>query len=327
MKLLKTSSDALILARLRNRMNTHLGDSVKSLLSYGEDAWTSDAGGQIHSLGANLRALDAFIRNHPEYGKKKLGLVHFNEEYSKKTLLRISRKRGRVSEYDEKILKSVILINELAGRDVTGHKKLLKITAKKSSIKQRPHIVAHSEHFRNELLKYCRAPLSKSYSFTDARDKALLAIILYTPLRLNTLHLLERKDLQNGSLYVPFDAMKTREAVNFPLPTLVLQAINQYLSLRSDENPYLFVKSNGDRVGKNAIYKLICRRSQKLLGQHLCPHDFRRIMATFVAAQEGESMAANLLVISVGVLRSNYDLSTTSNKLQKALEKLNGMEG
>ncbi|RYZ49724.1 MAG: hypothetical protein EOP07_24025 [Proteobacteria bacterium] len=188
-------------------------------------------------------------------------------------------------------------------------------------------LAANAEKYREEILEYCQSKSTKApaLKFTESRDKFIFALLLHVPIRLNSLHLIERNWIKDGVIYLPADAVKNRKEINIDLPALVLRKLNDYLALRTDNNQKLLVSYQGHPILKKSLYRTVYRRTEKAAGVRLGPHAFRSIVATWASKLIGSEFAADILVISPSVLRKHYYMSDETDKLRNALAKLRGV--
>jgi integrase/recombinase XerD len=155
------------------------------------------------------------------------------------------------------------------------------------------------------------------------RDGLMLAFLAFIPLRRKNLAALEvgRHLVQEGSrwfLVIPADETKTRSAIEFVIPDLLLPYLDNYLRvvrvglLRNKTNNALWIGPRGMPLRYGAIGGVISRHTQRMLNIRLTPHDARDAAATTWAIA---------LPAQVGVARdllSHTDLRTTDKYYNRA---------
>ena len=296
-----------------------------------DNRWTPDASGEIQSSSVPMESLKAFLRHHPRTARGQVvGLTHCDADAARHVLKRMAAKReGRVGGFDPMVVRTLIRLNQTAGRSTTDLKRLLLITKKKVRKKDRSFIKHNADEYRKALLAYFAntvLPKTPSRALVFARDRALITMLLHFPLRRTTLFLAQRNWLKNGVLTIPSDGIKTREEVSIPLPKVVAAAVNAYLELRTDSCEKLFATSDGQELEKASIYKALARRSGSILKVSIGLHNFRRLVASSVSKQIGSEATSHLLIISQKTLMECYDLSDSSQKIAASLEKLGALK-
>ncbi|MBN1374054.1 tyrosine-type recombinase/integrase [Candidatus Dojkabacteria bacterium] len=179
--------------------------------------------------------------------------------------------------------------------------KLIKTERKKSQVAE-----------FDELLKLIEAPMEFEKDDKIAlRNRAILEVLFSTGLRVSELVSLDRDQInENGKIYVIGKGKKGRFVYLTPR---ALTWIKEYLKIREDDKPALFIPYRGGRQGeKNARIstnyieeKLSAYR--KLLGIVVptTPHSLRHGFATYLA-ENGASPAA------IQVLLGHASLNTTT---------------
>lgn len=227
-------------------------------------------------------------------------------------------RRGRVSSFDLSCLEIIIRCRRAFHFPTSDLELLRRKWSKKASKKDRQNLKVHAADYRKIILEWLEKP---SRTKTERRDKALFALLIFVPLRINTVHLLQKSHFDGGILYVPAEYMKGRRSISPRLPSISVERITEYLLSRRDDNPALFATAGGGEIALNSLQRAIRRRTKKLLGTELGPHDFRRIVATTASAVSPDTAAA-LLVISVSILRKSYDLNDSTDRINHALARI-----
>ena len=142
----------------------------------------------------------------------------------------------------------------------------------------------------------------------DYRDGLLLALLVSRPLRRKNLaeleigvHLLAVGD---GFLVsISADSTKSGQPLEFEVPEDLVPYLAHYLSdvrtrfPNAHRHAGLWPSSKGARLGADAIYDLVCRRTRAAFGHEISPHLFRSIAATTLVrdAPAQSLMASDLL--------------------------------
>ncbi len=143
------------------------------------------------------------------------------------------------------------------------------------------------------------------------RDGLLIAVLVALPLRrrsLTALRLDEHVRRVGGTFHLILDRDDTKSghALDVDIPNDLAAYFSRYLAQyrplfpRADVEAELWLSSKGGALGADAIYDLVCRRTQSAFGFAIHPHLFRTIAATTIAreAPENIAMARDLLTHS-----------------------------
>lgn len=155
------------------------------------------------------------------------------------------------------------------------------------------------------------------------RDGLMISLLAFMPLRRKNLAALEigRHLIKEGNsrlIVIPAAETKTRSAIEFVVPELLLPYLATYLDIvrprltRDPDCRALWASPRGRALGSNAIRKLICRHTAAELGVRLTPHDARDAAATTWAIESPSQIA-----ISRDLL-SHRDLRTTQKHYNRA---------
>lgn len=164
----------------------------------------------------------------------------------------------------------------------------------------------------NELIKVIEAPMEYEHNSRVAlRNRALLEMLFSTGLRISELISLNRDQInEQGKIYVLGKGKKGRFVY---LTERALYWVNEYLSIRKDEAPALFIPYRGGRNGEvgerlspNYIQeRLSFYRNALKIVVPTTPHSLRHGFATYLA-EEGASPAA------IQILLGHSSLNTTT---------------
>jgi len=155
------------------------------------------------------------------------------------------------------------------------------------------------------------------------RDGLLIALLATRPLRRRSLAGIEvGRQLQRvGTHYVielAEDDTKTGNAVEFAVPDTLTPCIDAYLTRYRPMFPdaattaALWLSTKGGRLGAEAIYDLVCRRTEQAFGISIHPHLFRDIAVTAIAREAPAALAV------AGDLLTHSKLETTQKHYSRA---------
>lgn len=142
-----------------------------------------------------------------------------------------------------------------------------------------------SDHDRDLLLSLVPDPGSQSpakrLQFT--RDRAILTLFCYAGLRRNELRLLDRADVQFGHGRLHVRHGKGRKQRYIPLAPATLDAVRDYLRLRVDPEPALFLSNRRRRISNEALGDVLSRYLSGLgAEERITLHALRRTFATIL---------------------------------------------
>ena len=286
--------------------------------------WTPDSSGEYHTAKVVSDAIAHVIRNHDKYRVKPIGIDDLNAESCFRALQKAAMKRKRWSTFDERALKTMVQLLRFLGRPVDKHQIYVKMITRLAVVLSRGHIKANAEVYREKLLAYVQSSevSPRSWPTIEMRDKAIIALLLHFPVRLNTISLLLESQTHEMMLSIPKSSMKNRVSVSVEIPDVVRVAFQRYFSMVKPSSIWLFPDRKGERLRKNGLYKAIRKRVSKTLGIKLSPHDFRRCLATICSKSFGADVSANFLVITTQILRQSYDLSDHGDRANDAIQRL-----
>lgn len=113
-----------------------------------------------------------------------------------------------------------------------------------------------------------------------SRDQVIMELLYGSGLRVSELVNLKREnlDLENGLIRVLGKGNKERIV---PVTNCAIQAIKNYLGMRSDENPVLLLNYKGSHLSDRSIRRILNKLVAKVsLEQHVHPHMLRHSFAT-----------------------------------------------
>jgi len=167
-----------------------------------------------------------------------------------------------------------------------------------------------------ELLRVCR-----SRSFLDARDAAILLLLLDTGLRASELCSLTVDDLDWTAQTLTVIGKGDRVRVT-PFGHAVHEALARYLPNRGEEleTSALFVTHDGLPLSRFALWKIVRRRCEEanIEGVRCSPHSFRHTAAIFALRNGMDAFSVQkLLGHSSPTMTQRYLQSMTSEDVQE----------
>lgn len=164
----------------------------------------------------------------------------------------------------------------------------------------------------NELVALIESPsILEKDPFIAARNRAMLEVLFATGMRISELLNLNRRDIDDsGRIFITGKGRKQRFVY---LTNRAQNLLNQYISLRKDNQQALFVPTKGKnitkaqrRISANYLQERIKRYREKLkINLPTSAHSLRHGFATYLA-EEGASPAA------IQILLGHESLNTTT---------------
>jgi integrase len=133
------------------------------------------------------------------------------------------------------------------------------------------------------------------------RDGLIIALLAEIPLRRRTLTALSigenliRED-NYWRLQIAAKDTKTKRSLEFRLSQKLSSRIDHYVSqfrpcIRdASRHGYIWASAKGDGLSANAIYALVCSRTEQELGVRMNPHLFRHASASFWSRQDPQNI-------------------------------------
>lgn len=145
--------------------------------------------------------------------------------------------------------------------------------------------------------------LSPDNSKTGIRDRAILEIFYATGLRVSELVNLKKTDVNLEAGFVLAQGKRSKERI-VPLNSQSILALKEYLKKVNPKGKYLFPNKKGERLSRQAVWKVIRKYAKKLFSQKVSPHTLRHTFATHLI-QGGADLR------SVQLLLGHEDISST----------------
>ncbi len=158
------------------------------------------------------------------------------------------------------------------------------------------------------------------HDLQDLRDHAILELLYASGIRVSELIHLKVTDLTMNELLLKVWGKGNKERL-VPISKRVQSLMQEYLTSRGSDKPYLFLTSRNLPLTRQAVWKIIKKRLLEIpLGKNVSPHTFRHSFATHLLENGADLRLLQELLghasisttqIYTGVsrehLRKNYD--------------------
>lgn len=150
----------------------------------------------------------------------------------------------------------------------------------------------------------------------NKRDKAIIALLFSTGLRVSELINIELDDLQNDSLFIQTKGGKYREIfINDGCRNI----INEYLKVRKDGCSKLFVSNQHTPILRANVNNLLTKvRKQCGIKENVTPHSLRHTFVTDVAREYGVEIARDAVGHSSIAVTNRY-IHSNRETVKKAM--------
>ena len=150
---------------------------------------------------------------------------------------------------------------------------------------------------------------------SDARDKAILLVLLDTGMRLAEFLALNKEDIDpfTGTVFIRIG--KGRKPRNTYLGDKSRQVLRRYMKERKDFSPAVWVSKSGERLTETGLRMMLRRRSAKAGTPVPSPHDFRRAFAL-------ERWRSGVDILTLSRLLGHSSLQVLSRYVKQAGEDL-----
>ena len=111
------------------------------------------------------------------------------------------------------------------------------------------------------------------------RDKAIVCFLEATGCRVSEMVGLDRDDINLRKMECTVLGKGNKQRTVY-LDPVACMTIQEYLAERSDDNPALFIGTNGVRLMQDGVRKMLIRVGKSAGVEHVHPHKFRRTRAT-----------------------------------------------
>ena len=145
---------------------------------------------------------------------------------------------------------------------------------------------------------------------TDARDKAVLLVLLDTGIRLGEFLALNTDDVDPITGMVLIRSGKGRKPRNVYLGDKSRRSLRKYVRQRTDSSPALWINRFGERLADTGLRMILRRRAAKAGVPVPSPHDFRRAFAL-------ERWRAGIDILTLAKLMGHTSLQVLNRYLKQ----------
>lgn len=150
----------------------------------------------------------------------------------------------------------------------------------------------------------------------NKRDKAIIALLFSTGLRVSELINIELDDLQNDSLFIQTKGGKYREIF---INDSCRNIINEYLKVRKDGCSKLFVSNQRTPMLRANVNNLLTKvKKQCDIKENVTPHSLRHTFVTDVAREYGVEIARDAVGHSSIAVTNRY-IHSNRETVKKAM--------
>jgi len=266
-----------------------------------------------------------------DYLNDYLDYLKIDKKYSNNTIMSYNANLKHFFEYYKNDIRTIkkedldnfmnILINENKKNSSIAHyvtvlKEFFKFLEKEEIIKKNPSIYLEmpklTRHLPNvlsedDVLKILDINLNNKY---DYRNKAMLELMYSTGIRISELLDIKIYDINLNEATLKVMGKGSKERI-LPLGDYALHYIKIYLEkfrndlIKNEYSDYLFLNSRGDRLSRQAFFKLIKEIAiKKDINKDFSPHTLRHSFATHLLKHGAD-------LRSIQELLGHSSLSTT----------------
>jgi len=266
-----------------------------------------------------------------DYLNDYLDYLKIDKKYSNNTIMSYNANLKHFFEYYKNDIRNIkkedldnfmnILINENKKNSSIAHyvtvlKEFFKFLEKEEIIKKNPSIYLEmpklTRHLPNvlsedDVLKILDINLNNKY---DYRNKAMLELMYSTGIRISELLDIKIYDINLNEATLKVMGKGSKERI-LPLGDYALHYIKIYLEkfrndlIKNEYSDYLFLNSRGDRLSRQAFFKLIKEIAiKKDINKDFSPHTLRHSFATHLLKHGAD-------LRSIQELLGHSSLSTT----------------
>ncbi len=135
------------------------------------------------------------------------------------------------------------------------------------------------------------------------RDRTILEVLYATGIRVSELVNLKKTDVNLESGFIVTMGKRSKQRI-VPLNSHSVEALKEYFKKVNPKGSYVFPNRKGEKMSRQAIWKIIKKYARKISREKISPHTIRHSFATHLI--EG---GADLR--SVQILLGHEDISTT----------------
>ncbi|MCS7280653.1 MAG: site-specific tyrosine recombinase XerD [Desulfobacterota bacterium] len=138
---------------------------------------------------------------------------------------------------------------------------------------------------------------------TGLRDRTMLELLYATGIRVSELINLKKSDVNIDAGFIVTVGKRSKERI-IPLNRHSVEALKEYFEKVKPKGKYLFPNRKGERLSRQAIWKIIKKYAKAIHRKKVSPHTIRHTFASHLI-QGGADLR------SVQVLLGHEDISTT----------------
>jgi integrase/recombinase XerC len=174
-----------------------------------------------------------------------------------------------------------------------------------------------------QLLRAARDTAPRGVPAGPERDQALIAVALYSGLRIAELAALDRGDVDLDELIVHVRHGKGDKARDVPLHLAAGIAVEDYLSARTDDLEPLFLSRVGRRASIRTLRDIVYRvaRESALL-KRLGPHKLRHTFATLLLDKGADLRQVQDLLGHESISTTEIYTHVSRSRLRSAIDLL-----
>jgi integrase/recombinase XerD len=140
-------------------------------------------------------------------------------------------------------------------------------------------------------------------SKTGIRDRTILEVLYATGIRVSELINLKKTDVNLEAGFIVTMGKRSKERI-VPLNKHSIECISEYIKKVNPKGKYLFPNTKGEKLSRQAIWKIIKRYARFLGKERVSPHTIRHTFATHLIHGGAD-------LRSVQMLLGHEDISTT----------------
>lgn len=166
-----------------------------------------------------------------------------------------------------------------------------------------------------------------------ARNKAIILTIYGSGLRISELLNLQKKDLENENRRLMIQGKGGKVRTTYLAP-MSFKAILEYLRLRRDDNPFLFVNHSKNQPADPKEYRPITPRMVQIMlkyyaksmgtSKNITPHTLRHSFATKLLLKGGDIRSVQTILGHANIATTQVYTHITDTKTQELHQKVFG---
>ncbi len=260
-----------------------------------------------NTLNAYKRDLKDFLEFCHE--KNIFEIEHINAKHLKLYLMLLNEKKYSKSSVARKLSAIRKLFNYAVKNDIIKTNPIKTITG--PSVKRKlPETI--SSNYYEEILNLIDKKIQDSEE--KIRDKAIFELLYGCALRVTEICNLDKVDIDlvNKNVRVLGKGSKVRIV---PIGSKSIPIISDYIKLRIDNNPALFIDEEGNRINRFFVYRLVKKFLKETELKKKSPHILRHSAATHMLDRDADLLAIKEIL-------GHENLSTTQIYTRVSIERI-----